>query len=135
MGTKIFLSYVYEDIAHVLQLRDWATKGLLGQVTLVNESEDVRQKGDSAVYAHLRSVMRGADAILVLVGQDTHNREWVDKEIRYFIGAGKPILATRLPNTTGGTPPGLKGSLLAQFTPSSIKAAIDAAFPPKPALF
>jgi hypothetical protein len=49
--------------------------------------------------------------------------------------AGKPILATRLPNTTGGTPPGLKGSLLAQFTPSSINAAIDAAFPPKPSLF
>lgn len=124
MAKKVFLSYVFEDNGYVAQIKDWAARGQLGDVEIVTESNDLRQHGDNAVYAHLRSVMRTADLALVLVGQDSHNRRWVDAEIRYFIGAGKPVLASRLPNTTGGMPPDLHGRALLPFNPDSLKAAI-----------
>lgn len=127
ISMRVFLSYVYEDVAYVKQIQDWATSGQLGGVQIVTESEDVRQYGSEAVYAYLRQKMRQSDLILVLVGQDTHNRKWVDSEIHYFVSAGRPILATRVPNTTGGVPPSLAGHGLLSFRPETLKAAIHKA--------
>lgn len=124
MSKKVFLSYVFEDSGYVAQIRDWAGRGQLGDVEIATETEDVRQLGDGAVYAHLRSKMRGADVLLVLVGQDTHNRRWVDAEIHYFASAGKRIVAVRLPSTTGGMPPEIANTTLLALQPAVIKYAI-----------
>lgn len=122
--TKFFISCVYEDHAFRDQVCDWATKGLLGMVIPVIESEDVRQRGVGAIDAHLRPLLRSADVLLVLVGQDTHDRRWVDREIEYCISASKRIVAARLPNTTGAAPPGLRARELLLFSPQSLRAAL-----------
>lgn len=124
MSKKIFLSYVFEDKGYVAQVKDWAASGQLGDVQIVTETDDLRQHGESAIYAHLRSAMRTADGALVLVGQDSHNRKWVDAEIHYFATSGKPIEATRLPGSTGGVPPEIRWNTLVAFRPEDIKAAL-----------
>ncbi|QDE84707.1 TIR domain-containing protein [Myxococcus xanthus] len=128
MRRSIFLSYVFEDYAYRDQVNDWARRDLLGSVDIVTETDDVRQGGISAIRAHLRPIMRSTDALLVLVGQDTHNRRWVDEEIHYCASSGKPIIVTRLPNSTGAAPPEMRGRQMVLFAPQYIRAAIADAF-------
>ena len=125
MHRDIFLSYVFEDYAYREQVKDWARRGLLGPVNIVTETDDVRQGGLSAIRAHLRPLMRSADALLVLVGQDTHNRHWVDEEIHYCATSGIPIIVTRLPNSTGAAPPEVRGKQMVRFSPEDLREAIS----------
>lgn len=123
MAVRVFLSYVFEDRGYRDQIVDWARRGLLGDVDPVFETDDVRQGGEAAIKAHLRPVMRSANAILVLVGQDTHNRRWVDEEVRYCVSAGHRLVGVRLPNTTGAPPAELRGIPLTPFTPNDVRDA------------
>lgn len=124
MAVRVFLSYVFEDRGYRDQIIDWARRGLLGDVEPVFETDDVRQGGEAAIKAHLRPVMRSASAILVLVGQDAHNRRWVDEEVHYCASAGHRIVGVRLPNTTGAAPVELRGHTLVAFTHSAIRDAL-----------
>lgn len=124
---NVFVSYVFEDHAYRDQVVDWANRNLLGAVKMVHEQDDVRRHGAAAVTQHLRHIMREAAALLVLVGQDTHNRKWVDEEIRYCASAGKPIIWTRLPNTSGAPPPELRSKASAAFAPGALRDALVAA--------
>lgn len=127
MTRRVFLSYVFEDRSYRDQVIDWAHRGLLGDVEPVFETDDVRQGGETAIRAHLRPVMQSADAVLVLVGQDTHNRRWVNEEVHYCASAGKPVIVTQLPNTTGAAPPELRGKALVRFSPEAIQDALRSA--------
>ncbi|PKN48139.1 MAG: hypothetical protein CVU59_00225 [Deltaproteobacteria bacterium HGW-Deltaproteobacteria-17] len=127
MNKQVFLSYVFEDIAYRDQIVDWYRKGLLGKWVPVFEKEDVRQGGDAAIRGHLRPILRDADAVLVLVGQDTHNRRWVNEEVHFLATSGKAILWTRIPNSTGGAPPELRSKAVVQFSPEEIRQALDSA--------
>jgi len=125
MRQSIFLSYVFEDYSYREQVKDWARRGLLGDIDIVTETDDVRQGGLPAIRAHLRPLMRSADALLVLVGQDTHNRRWVDEEIHYCATSGKPIIVTRLPNSTGAAPPEVRGKAMVRFSPQDLREALS----------
>ena len=128
MRRNLFVSSVFEDYAYRDHVKDWAGRGLLGAVNIVTETADVSQGGLSAIRAHLRPIMRTADGLLVLVGQDTHNRHWVDEEIHYCASSGNPIIVTRLPNSTGAAPPEVRGRQLVRFAPHDIREAIVPAF-------
>jgi hypothetical protein len=71
--------------------------------------------------------MKDAHAALVLVGKDSHNRKWVDEEVRYCTSAAKPVLWARLPNTTGGPPPELAAKPSVTFAPKDIRDALETA--------
>ena len=128
MGKRIFISYVYEDRAYADQLLDWARRGLLGNYDVFTESEDVRQGGPGAIMGHLRPLLREADGGIVLIGQDTHDRRWVDREVAYLCSNGKPVIPVRIPNTTGAAPPEVRSITPCRFTPDEVKRALDAAF-------
>lgn len=126
---RLFLSYVFEDYRYAAQVRDWASSGQLGyNVDTVAESDDVRQHGTSAVWAHLRTKMRSADGVIVLVGQDAHNHEWVHQEVHFFASLSKPIIGVRLPNTTGAIPQEIRNRLLCQYSPGALRQAIANVF-------
>jgi len=127
MAKKIFISHKYEDHSYRDQVKDWAKKGLLGDVEIVTETQDMRQGGDGAVRGHLRPIVASADAAVVLVGQDTHNRPWVDEEVHNLRSAGKPVVPVRLPNTTGAPPPEVRNQKLNDYSPAALKQAIDSA--------
>lgn len=121
---KVFLSYVFEDYRYRDQVADWAHKGLLGRVSTVFESEDVRQGGDRAIWNHLRPILRDADVLLVLTGQDAHNRRWVDDEVHYFLSSGKPVIWCQLPGTTGAPPAEIRGRSPVSFSPEALRVAL-----------
>lgn len=123
----VFLSYVFEDHAYRDQVADWARQGLLGDIRVVFEEDDVRAQGEAGIRAHLRPIMRGADAVLALVGQDTHSRRWVDEEVHYCASSGKLTLWTRIPNTSGAPPVELRSRPAIPYNPSSIYNGIMSA--------
>lgn len=124
MPNTWFVSYVYEDIAWLNQLQSWADAGQLGDIELVTESEDVRQEGEAAVRKHLRPKLTSAGGLILLVGNDTHRRDWIDYEVANRQSAGKPIVVVRIPNTTGGAPPAARGLPMLDFSPKAVAAAL-----------
>lgn len=127
MSKKVFVSYVFEDKAYSDQLKDWYRRGLLGDHEPVTETNDVRQDGRGAIMGHLRPLLRGADAGIALVGPNSHNRQWVDREVAYLRSNQKPVICVRIPNTTGAAPPELQNIPEVHFSPQDIKRALDAA--------
>ena len=73
----------------------------------------------------LNDIMNDTHAIVVLVGQDTHNRRWIDSEVKYFTSRARPVIVLRLPNCTGGPPPELRSRTLVDFRPALVRAAIE----------
>ena len=124
MSQSLFVSYVYEDKRFFDEVRAWATRGALGDVTVTGEAADVRQDGAAAIEAHLKPKIQGATAVLVLVGNDTHNHDWVRRELAWATSANKRVLAARLPGTTGALPLGFTHRHPLPFDPSSIRKVL-----------
>ena len=127
MSGRVFISYVFEDKPYADQLKDWQRQGLLGGYELVTESSDVRQDGHGAIMGHLRPILRSADAGIVLIGQDSHNRQWVDREVAYLRSNQRPIVSVRIPNTTGAAPPEIRNQAPVRHSPLDIRQALDSA--------
>ncbi|MCA9708744.1 MAG: TIR domain-containing protein [Myxococcales bacterium] len=122
MSQSIFLSYVYEDRKHRDNIRRWAKDGLLGaNVVTTTEAGDLRPQGQAAIRDHLRPLIRGAAAVVCLVGQDTHNHQWVKYELDAATSLNKPIILARIPNTSGPAPEGHRHHTIHSLDPSTIR--------------
>jgi len=125
MPTSIFISHVYEDRGARDAIRRWATKGLLGaNVVVTGETEDHRQGGSRAIRGHLNPKLRGASAVVVLVGNDTHNHAWVAYEAQHALSNRKRVVAVRIPNTTGAVPQAVAHLDLVAMNPTAVRAAL-----------
>ena len=126
MSKSIFISYVYEDFSHRDKLKAWAEKKLLGENCQVTyERKDCRQQGESAIKQELESMIQGATAVLILLGQNTHNHHWVSFEIDLAKKQNKKCLVVRIPGTTGGKPKLLAEDTEISFDVNKIKAALN----------
>jgi hypothetical protein len=102
---KIFLSYKWEDRKSANGL-----EGLLKnpnnkyQHLTEREQEDVRDKGKNAVKNYLKGIIQDCDALICLIGNDTHNATGVKYELEVAKSLRKKIIAVRIPQTTGGLP-------------------------------
>lgn len=125
MPKSLFVSHVYEDLGARDTIRTWALRGLLGpDVVVTGESEDVRHLGRGAIRSHLNPKLTGAAAVLVLVGDDTHNHAWVDYEVQHALSARKLVVPVRLLGTMGAGPASLRGRPTVPFDPTAIRAAL-----------
>jgi hypothetical protein len=125
MSRSLFVSYVYEDKKYFEDARRWAEEKLLGKdVVVTGEAADVRQGGDAEIEQHLKPRIQGASAVLCLVGRDTHNHEWVRRELAWATSAGKQVVAARVPGTTGAAPEGFRHLPLVALDPSAIRKAL-----------
>ena len=102
---KFFLSYKWED-------RESAN-GLEGLLKNPNnkykhfterEQKDMRNKGENAVKNYLKGIIQDCDALIWLIGNDTHNATGVRYELEVAKSLGKKIIAVRIPQTTAGLP-------------------------------
>ncbi|MFX1498370.1 MAG: TIR domain-containing protein [Promethearchaeota archaeon] len=106
---RIFISYKYEDYEYANGL-----EGLLKNPNNIyrhspkREKEDMRENGEEAVRSYLIGLIRDCDALVCLIGRNTHNATGVMYELEAAKSLGKKIIAVRIPNTFGGLPKLLK---------------------------
>lgn len=125
MSKFIFISCVFEDHHRLEPIKKWAADKRLGDVVITHETEDKRQQGVQAIKKHIQEKIKGASVILVLVGNDTHNHDWIKAEVELANSLHKKILCVRVPNTNGAVPTILTNYRLVNFDPDSIKKEID----------
>lgn len=125
MVASIFVSHVFEDGWACEVVRQWIDSGRLGPgVVYVGESADLRALGRGVVRAHLSPLIRGASMVLLLVGNDTHNHDWIGYEVAHARSLGKKLIAMRIPNTTGASPKEAEGYSLVAFEPNAVRIAM-----------
>ena len=124
MSKSIFISCVFEDNHRIDTIKKWVSNNQLGNVVITHETEDKRQQGKEAVKRHIKSKIQGAAIILILVGQDTHNHEWIEAEVELANSFHKEIICVRVPHTSGGIPPLLVNHRLISFDPDAIRKLV-----------
>ena len=94
--TKAFYSFHFsKDAVRVGQVRNMgAVEG--DQVVDDNSWEKVKNSGEPAIQAWINRQMGLCDVVIVLVGEDTASRPWVDYEIRRAWDSDKPVFGIRI---------------------------------------
>ena len=125
MPKSVFVSYKWEDKKWVAKLKSWADKNLLGEnVRITVERADYRMEGKAKIRQELKLMIQGASCVLFLIGQDSHNRPWVDYEVDLANQYRKKIVLVRIPETTGKPPVKLRKYAIQIFDPNSLKDKI-----------
>ncbi len=111
MASKIFVSYNFNDRAVVNTVKSM-TQNAGGKIDgkFVFVTNDVSDQGGKAIDQEIRSVMSGCDAALFVVGDNSHNSPWINREVELAVSKGLSLVATQLPNTFGGIPNKLKNN-------------------------
>ncbi|WP_048547994.1 TIR domain-containing protein [Nostocoides jenkinsii] len=96
MAKSVFYSFHYErDVNRVQLVRN--INALEGQPLLnAQKWEEVRQKGDSAIEDWIDAQMAYKKAVIVLIGQQTAGRKWVNYEIDKAWADKKPLLGVHI---------------------------------------
>lgn len=91
---NIFISHYSEDNGHLNRLKErLQEKGCTVRNSSV-EKEDYRKDkvADSTIAQELRGYIKWAGTFIVLIGEHTHERPWVNYEIRNAYLQGKKII-------------------------------------------
>jgi len=104
MVRKVFFSFHYKpDVMRASQVRQiGALEG--NKPASDNDWEKVTGGGDPAIKKWIASQMNGRSCTIVLVGQNTANRKWINHEIVQSWNAGMGVVGIRihgLKNTDG----------------------------------
>lgn len=124
MKKRIFISCVFEDNHRITSVQKWADDGRLGEVEITHETEDKRIQGKDAIKQHIKSKIQNASVVFVLIGNDTHNHDWIASEVELANSFKKNIVCIRVPNSNGAAPPILSNYPIVNFDPDTIKKAI-----------
>lgn len=95
---QIFYSFHFKnDVMRVAQVRNI---GALEDNKPVSENdwEEVKKKGDKAIEKWIDDNMKYRSCVVVLVGEETANRPWVQYEIKKAWNDGKGILGIYIHN-------------------------------------
>lgn len=94
--TKAFYSFHFSnDVARVGQVRNMGViEG--DQVVDDNSWEKVKKAGAGAIETWINRQMDSSNVVIVLVGEETASRPWVEYEIRRAWHTGKPIFGVRI---------------------------------------
>jgi len=120
MSKSIFISCVFEDAHRIETIKKWAVNNKLGDVAITQEVEDKRHLGKEAVKSHIKPKIQGSSVVIVLIGNDTHNHDWIEAEVELANSFNKKIVCVRLPLTTGAVPKLLSKYHLVSFNPETI---------------
>jgi antiphage defense system Thoeris ThsB-like protein len=110
MPRKIFVSYNFRKDAHLAHniKTFFQPQGRCdGTPVFV---ENVSAQGDDAIDREINRVMEGCDAAVFVVGDDSHNSPWINREAELARSKPLGIVTVRAPGTTGGLPNVLRGS-------------------------
>lgn len=122
---SLFVSTLHEDKGCISELNEWTENAQLEGVVITHETEDKRHEGQEAIDNHIRKKIEGSAAVLVAVGDDTHNHDWIRREVELANNFKKKVIVTRLPGTTGAKPAILNNYKEVEFTPDAIQKELD----------
>ncbi len=81
MARRIFYSFHYQpDVTRVSQVRNIGTLED-NKPTTDNDWEEVKGGGDTAIKKWITQQMKGRSCTVVLIGENTANRKWINHEI------------------------------------------------------
>ncbi|MGZ4956164.1 MAG: TIR domain-containing protein [Methylobacter sp.] len=95
---QIFYSFHFDnDVMRVQQIRNI---GALedNQPTSPNQWEEVKRKGNASIEKWIDDNMKGRSCVVVLVGEETSARPWVQYEIKKAWEDGKGLLGIHIHN-------------------------------------
>ena len=99
MARKVFFSFHYDrDVRRVVQVRNsWVvrSKGEAQPFFDKAEWESVKRKG---IEKWIEEQLNGTSVTVVLIGAETHTREWVNYEIKRSVELGKGIIGIYIHN-------------------------------------
>jgi len=98
MAKKCFLSFHYKsDCWRVSQVKKI---GAIEEQPLLdsNDWESIKKQGDAGIEKWIADNMRGKDCLVVLVGEKTAGRRWVNHEIKKAWKDGLGVLAVHIHN-------------------------------------
>ena len=98
MARKTFLSFHYtKDHWRVSQIKQM---GVIEEQPLLsaNKWEEVENAGDKAIKKWIDDNLSGKSCLIVLIGEKTAGRKWVNYEIETAFNAGKSILGVYIHN-------------------------------------
>lgn len=105
MSKQVFISFSHKNLDLRNDLRVmFAEWGGPIQATPVYLTEDVREEGTPAVEREIQKKMQPCCGLLLAVGEDVHNSEWIDYELNLAAGWQKPWAPVRHPRSKGGLP-------------------------------
>jgi hypothetical protein len=132
MAKKVFVSYhsAQEDTLHKNLLVAWS-KNDSSHFDIKFDDTSVGVSINSTNATYIKSVIKGkiseSPVFLCLIGENTHNSDWVKWEIEKAVELKKKIVAVKIKNSY--TSPtnifGVGASWAKSFTYDSIKKAID----------
>ncbi len=122
MAGPIFISHVFEDGRWIKQLQNWNFQNQLGKVfTLDVFNQDLPPTPDNVLRRDIKERIRKSAAVILLVGNDTHSKEWVRLEVAFAQTYSRPVIVVRIPGTTGGIPVIAESYQPVDFTPAKLK--------------
>lgn len=122
---KVFISFDYDDIESKKVIDNWINQNIGMDISFSSEEgHSYSAKGENFVRKILRQKINESQIILVLVGNNTHNRPWVDYEIHHGKCHNKKIIWTQLPKTNGMPPKEIRKIKCTPFEMNTIQEAI-----------
>jgi hypothetical protein len=126
MPHSVFISYVYEEKSFKDTVAKWIEGKRLGSDVVVTcERSDVRQHGEAEIQRHLRPLIQGCAAVIVLIGDVSHSRKWIDYEVAVAQSLHKVIIPVRIPGTRGGLPREIAAVPEVTFEPTALATALS----------
>jgi uracil DNA glycosylase len=124
---KTVVSFDYKDIASKKAVDNWANQGMGTDIVFSSwDGESESHKGRDYVERKIRDMINQSHIVLVLVGNNTHERPWVNYEVNHAKCHGMSVIWTQLPNTTGAPPFLLRGQLPVPFKMWSLQETVRA---------
>lgn len=108
MPARIFIAYNFtEDRERAHNIRqlfqpEGRCDGVPVFVPKVVPADPARR--DAAIDEAIRRVMQGCRAVLFVIGDGVHNSPWINREAKLAVSRALPMVAIRVPGTTGGLP-------------------------------
>ncbi len=126
---NIFISYKYENKENLDDLKSFMLNPQpnFGHYPIM-ERDDVRDQGKEEIKKYLRPLLRKAELLICLVGNDTYSSQWVNYEINVAKSQKKPVIPVRISGTSGGIPSPIKDLSEIKFNRKAIQDAINSAY-------
>ncbi len=119
MKKKIFISYHFKDASFKGEVQKWLEE--IGIEVLVVNQKDLTNEARENAEKKIKEQISTSQSVLVLVGDDSHNRPFLDYEVRVAENMRIPTYWVRLSNRSGAAPKEIRGLLPVPFDRASIQ--------------